>query len=174
MKKILASILLGFTLLASASPTNPPPELPAPIAAMQPTNPAPAPTNAPAAPISQVKLIPGTESVPALNSLLVLLIPLVVPLIIAWLKTKVFPEIPDMYLPILAPLLGALSDFIAQVSGAQTHGVVVAALLGSAGVGIRELIDQTKKSKTAAPPGPPPAPPAQPAPVPVAPTPPKV
>lgn len=74
------------------------------------------------------------------------LIPVAVPLLIAILKWAV-AFIPAWILPILAPILGGLLDAgIAYLSGG-TASPIVAMILGSAGVGLRELVDQMKKPK---------------------------
>ncbi len=78
------------------------------------------------------------------------LVPVLVPVAIAVLKFFV-PRIPRAWLPILAPLLGALIDIAA--TSQVGPGTPLAALLGSAGVGLREILDQVRKSlDTADPP----------------------
>lgn len=95
-----------------------------------------------------------------LSQYLVMIIPVVVPLLIAGLK-KWIPNIPTWTLPILAPGLGALADFVLQSAGVQTGGTLKGMLLGSAGVGIRELQNQvalkmnTSRQAALAPPAPP-------------------
>jgi hypothetical protein len=70
------------------------------------------------------------------------LIPILVPALIAVLKTLT-PQLPKHWLPILAPVLGALLDLASTQSlGA---GTAWGAALGSAGVGLREILDQIKK-----------------------------
>ncbi len=73
------------------------------------------------------------------------LIPLVVPLILAALKL-VIPKLPGWLLPILAPILGAAADIAMHYGGLATAGPGWGALLGSAGVGLRELQDQIRQS----------------------------
>lgn len=73
-----------------------------------------------------------------------LLTVLAVPPTIAALKGLV-PSIPKHWLPVIAPVLASLADGAAQLCGASTLGPVAAALLGSAGVGLREVYDQAKK-----------------------------
>lgn len=73
-------------------------------------------------------------------------IPLLVPLIIAGLKALI-PRIPKVWLPVLAPLLGAAIDIAAYYAGVTAGASpVLAAALGSAGVGLREIVDQMKKA----------------------------
>lgn len=71
------------------------------------------------------------------------LIPFATPLLIALLK-GLAPHIPKLWLPIIAPILGALLDIIIHYAGGQNVGVLTGALLGSAGVGVREVLDQVK------------------------------
>jgi len=95
------------------------------------------------------------QSQDQLSQYLVMVIPVVVPLLIAGLKKWMIPNIPSWALPLLAPALGALADLALQASGVHTGGVVKGALLGSAGVGLRELQNQVAKSMPK-PPAPPP------------------
>ena len=74
------------------------------------------------------------------------LIPVAVPILIFLLKRgiAVLKEKAAWTLPILAPILGGLADAgIAWVAGG-TPNPVLGAILGSAGVGVRELVDQLK------------------------------
>ena len=77
-------------------------------------------------------------------SLLLSLIPLLVPIVVAVLK-KLLPFVPGWALPILAPALGALIDWIGALATGHAANPIVAALLGSAGVGVREIYDQVKQ-----------------------------
>jgi len=78
------------------------------------------------------------------------LIPLVVPVVIALLKAFQ-PKIPSMALPIIAPLLGAVADIVLHYAGISTLGPLWGMVLGSAGVGLRELQDQLKQTILPAP-----------------------
>jgi len=79
--------------------------------------------------------------------LVTLLTPVIVPLVIAGVK-KVLPQIPTWLLPVLAPILGVVADLInSWASGAQTN-LALAAVLGLAGVGVREVKDQLLPPKT--------------------------
>jgi len=81
---------------------------------------------------------------PAFNlNALLLLIPVLVPLLVAIGKWAV-PRMPAWILPIVAPALGALIDFLSAWATGAAANPVVGALLGSAGVGIREIVDQVK------------------------------
>jgi hypothetical protein len=73
------------------------------------------------------------------------LIPLAVPVLIALLK-MVVPSLPGVWLPLLAPLLGAAADIFLHYAGVSTLGPTWGALLGSAGVGLREIQDQVRQS----------------------------
>lgn len=77
------------------------------------------------------------------NSIVSIGTPILVPLIIALFK-KVSPKIPTWALPALAPILGALVGVISNYALAANGNLVVAAALGLAGVGVREIIDQLK------------------------------
>ena len=73
------------------------------------------------------------------------ILPILVPALIMIIKTMI-PKLPKVWLPSLAPVLGAGIEFCATgVFGANT---VVGAVLGSAGVGLREILDQVKKQMT--------------------------
>ena len=71
-----------------------------------------------------------------------LLIPIVVPLVLAGLK-RLAPSLPSWLLPVLAPFLGALSAGLSGVTDVGTGAV-----LGAAGVGLREVVDQSRKAIT--------------------------
>ena len=75
------------------------------------------------------------------SKLFSMLIPLVVPLAIFGLKS-IWDKIPKALLPILGPVLGAIADMLLQYSGASTFGPQWGAVLGAAGVGLREIYDQ--------------------------------
>lgn len=79
---------------------------------------------------------------------LMTLIPLIVPLLIAGLKAAL-PRIPKLYLPILAPILGLLLSLLDM--GTHTGSLLAGAVLGSAGVGLREIIDQVNKERLGTP-----------------------
>jgi hypothetical protein len=73
-----------------------------------------------------------------------LLIAVVVPLLIAGLK-KLFPKIPGAVLPVLAPVLGGLLEALLTSLGHDAGGLVTGAVSGSAGTGLREIVDQNRK-----------------------------
>ncbi len=77
------------------------------------------------------------------NSTFLLLVPIIVPVVLGLLKIFL-PKFPGWLLPILAPLLGAAADFAMSQSFGQ--GTLLGAILGSAGVGLRELADQAQKN----------------------------
>jgi len=72
------------------------------------------------------------------------LIPVLVPLFIAALK-QASSRIPGYVLPILAPVLGAGLDILNYYVTGHSLGTVWGAALGSAGVGLREAVDQLKQ-----------------------------
>lgn len=83
------------------------------------------------------------------TDLLLMLIPIAVPLLVAVAKW-VLPFLPAWTLPIIAPALGALLDQVTTLASGQQSHVVAAAILGSAGVGLREIIDQVRQKVTPA------------------------
>ena len=73
------------------------------------------------------------------------LIPVLTPIVIAAAKWAV-PQIPKVALPVVAPVLGAALDIAAYYAGVTaTADPARGALLGAAGVWVREVIDQVKK-----------------------------
>lgn len=72
------------------------------------------------------------------------LTPVLVPLVITGFK-KLLPSIPGWVLPMIAPVLGVALDFVNSLLTTHSTNLVVAALLGLAGVGIREVVDQAKQ-----------------------------
>lgn len=74
------------------------------------------------------------------------LTPILVPLLIAGFK-KVSPSLPGWCLPILAPLLGMLLELVNSLATTHTSNFAVAAALGLAGVGLREVKDQLTPAK---------------------------
>ena len=87
----------------------------------------------------------GKVDAETISKLAALLIPVLVPFLIAGIKALI-PKLPTWILPILAPILGALS---AAVSGVADPGT--GAVLGLAGIGVREVADQTRKAAKQAP-----------------------
>jgi hypothetical protein len=84
----------------------------------------------------------ATQSAPALSNAWLILIPALVPIIIAVIKL-LLPRLPKVWLPILAPLLGAATEWL--LSGQFSQGTLLGAIAGAAGVGLREIVDQVKK-----------------------------
>lgn len=73
-----------------------------------------------------------------------LMIPIAVPMLIAALKTLP-KQIPTKFYPWLAPLIGAAIDILMNVTGIGDGIGGVGAVLGIAGVGVREMVDTGKK-----------------------------
>tara|TARA_R110000868_G_scaffold329464_1_gene590306 strand:+ start:108 stop:458 length:351 start_codon:yes stop_codon:yes gene_type:complete len=80
----------------------------------------------------------------ASTGLILTLIPLLVPLAVACIKF-LLPKVPKALLPILAPAIGAGIDAVASYATGHQSNLIAAALLGSAGVGLREIFDQVKQ-----------------------------
>lgn len=89
---------------------------------------------------------PGVTPAPKSTGLglMLKLIPLAVPVLIAVAK-YFLPRVPLWLLPILAPVLGALIDFLTALATGNAANPLIGALFGSAGVGVRELLDQVKQ-----------------------------
>lgn len=77
------------------------------------------------------------------TSIVNILTPIVVPLIIAGFKL-ISAKIPTWVFPVLAPILGLLMGAISNAALQANGNILVAAALGLAGVGVREIIDQLK------------------------------
>lgn len=77
------------------------------------------------------------------------MIPVLVPILLYLLKLgiKVLQDKAAWLLPILAPIAGGLLDASIAWSTGGTPNPVLGAILGSAGVGIREVVDQLKQPK---------------------------
>lgn len=78
------------------------------------------------------------------HALILTLIPLLVPIVVA-IGKSLLPKVPTWVLPILAPALGALIDYIGSLATGADASPVVAAALGASGVGLREIVDQLRK-----------------------------
>lgn len=78
------------------------------------------------------------------RALILTLIPLVVPILVAIGKSAL-PKVPTWLLPILAPALGALIDYLGSLATGAGASPILALTLGSAGVGLREIMDQAKQ-----------------------------
>lgn len=85
------------------------------------------------------------------GSIITALIPAVTPMLVWGIKLLV-PKIPKMWLPIIAPVLGALIAVIQHLGTLSWENVVVGAVLGLAGTGIREMWDQVNKAAAPAAP----------------------
>lgn len=73
------------------------------------------------------------------------LIAALVPVIVAAFKT-LLPKVPTFLLPLLAPILGAAGDLLLGLLAGVPATGWKGALAGLAGVGVREIVDQTKKA----------------------------
>lgn len=101
---------------------------------------------------------PITDPTPLWNALIAVLVPVAV-----WGIKKIIPRIPPVLLPIGATALGVLSNYLLTVAHALPHtSLMLGALAGAAGVGVREITDQVKQ--VTAGPTPPPMPPTPPPP----------
>jgi len=73
------------------------------------------------------------------------LTPVLVPLLIVLAKLAI-AKLPKWSLPILAMVLGVLLDVLNGLVTGTTLGPMWGAILGFAGVGVREIVDQLKKA----------------------------
>lgn len=74
------------------------------------------------------------------------LVTAIVPLVLAGVRSAVV-RIPSWVIPIAAPFLGAALDVGLHYSGVYSSSQpLAAAFFGMAGVGLREIVDQLKKS----------------------------
>lgn len=71
---------------------------------------------------------------------------ILVPLVISQAKRLVGAQ--TWLLPIIAPILGAAADVLAHYATGVGVGTIQAMILGMAGVGLREVVDQLKKKVT--------------------------
>lgn len=85
-----------------------------------------------------------SASTSPVSTLLLTIIPLLVPIVVAIGKSAL-PKVPTWLLPILAPALGALIDYLGSLATGGSANPIAAAILGSAGVGLREIVDQVKQ-----------------------------
>lgn len=85
----------------------------------------------------------GEITTAALNWVLGI-IPLAVPILVAVGK-RIVSALPSWSLPVIAAGLGAAIDGIAGLASDHQSNVILATLLGSAGVGLREIVDQIGK-----------------------------
>lgn len=79
------------------------------------------------------------------------IIPLIVPIVIAGVKA-LLPRVPVWVLPVLAPLLGAALDILSYYAGlVAASSPLLGAVLGGAGVAVREIQDQVRKTLVGSP-----------------------
>jgi hypothetical protein len=69
----------------------------------------------------------------------------ITPILIALLKIAV-PKIPKQLLPVIAPVVGVLVEYVSTSIGTAGTSWWLAAIGGSAGVGLRELYDQIRNA----------------------------
>ena len=80
------------------------------------------------------------------NTLLLALIPLFVPIIVAGFKA-LMKFLPTWSLPIIAAALGELLNVVSGLIGGPTTTVLGGVLLGAAGTGLREILDQINQKR---------------------------
>jgi hypothetical protein len=100
-------------------------------------------TNSP--PGTNAVVLPTTpNAVDLASSLVMLLISVVAPMLVR-LGVQFVPKAPVWILPILAPVLVAVANWISAIAGGPSINPLLALLLGSAGVGLREVQDQVRR-----------------------------
>ena len=80
------------------------------------------------------------------NNLLLAIIPLLVPIIVAGFKAGI-KFLPTWSLPIIAAALGELLNVVSGLLGGPTTTVLGGVLLGAAGTGLREILDQLNQKR---------------------------
>ena len=80
------------------------------------------------------------------KDLLLAVIPLLVPILVAGAKTAL-KWLPTWSLPIIAASLGELLNVISGLAGGPTTTVLGGVLLGAAGTGVREIVDQVNQKR---------------------------
>jgi len=93
-----------------------------------------------------VPSVPGVRGESA--SLVLAVIPLLVPIIVAFFKS-VIKFLPSWTLPIIAACLGELLNVLSGLAGWGSTSAVNGAILGLAGTGTREVLDQIKQKLSA-------------------------
>ena len=83
---------------------------------------------------------------PSWSNLFPLLITAGVPIVIAIGKLAM-GWLPGWLLPIIAPIIGGLADAAIAWASGGTPNPILGAVLGSAGVGMREIYDQVRPGK---------------------------
>lgn len=78
------------------------------------------------------------------ETILLIAIPLVTPMLVRLLALLI-PKIPTWFLPVLAPLLVVLANFISELLNGPSVSPLMAVLLGAAGVCVREVKDQVQQ-----------------------------
>lgn len=79
------------------------------------------------------------------NLVVISLVPVIAPLATALVKWLT-PRIPPWALPTLCAALGTLATYIATATTSADLNPWLGILLGVAGIGVREILDQTKKA----------------------------
>lgn len=85
--------------------------------------------------------VPGIKG--EATSLLLGIIPLIVPIIVALVKSAM-KFLPTWTLPVMAAGLGELINYISGLTGGPSTTVLNGVILGAAGTGVREIYDQIK------------------------------
>lgn len=80
------------------------------------------------------------------DKIVALLTPIIVPVILVVFK-KAQPSLPSWLIPLLAPVLGVAIEYVNSLFTQHANNFLLAALLGLAGVGLREIKDQVKPAQ---------------------------
>lgn len=98
--------------------------------------------------LAQTNSVPS-PSVPGITgdgSLLLAIIPLVVPILVEIAKRGI-SVLPSWSLPIIAAALGELINFISGRLGGPSTTALNGVILGAAGTGLREILDQLNQKR---------------------------
>lgn len=76
--------------------------------------------------------------------LVVALIPIIVPLLLAW-EAHVLDRIPPTWKPFIASAIGPIIALVTAQIGHLKLSAEEIAMLGAAGVGVREMVDQLRQ-----------------------------
>lgn len=95
--------------------------------------------------VPELPPVPTEEPGGGAMSLLNLIITGLTPIVIFGIK-KIVPKIPTVLLPVAAPVIGIILDFVLRKAGVDTGGTFAGAVWGALGLWLRELQDQTKKA----------------------------
>lgn len=90
--------------------------------------------------------VPNVPGVTGNSSLLLGLIPLFVPILVELAKRGI-SVLPSWSLPIIAAALGQLINYVSGILGGPSTTALNGVILGAAGTGLREILDQLNQKR---------------------------